>query len=383
MEREVLPLRAEVLPKIQHLRAAALVAVLVVLLLMSFPRNSLADKFDTSTAYDAREYGMGMASVNLGRGAYAMFSNPANIVPKETTTNFQLVNLQLDTSDGFYSAINNKSGSNFLSLADLKKGLDSYPNTFVGGRYSVFPNVTLRYLSFGLLYEVNQGAMVRAGDKALYVKARNRFAPVAAASFRLLSGILRFGASAQMLTVGNANTYVSAPVNPAISFSDVVRAGSALVMTGGMTLTLPFRYLPSFSVVLRNIGDSQFAGTPAVAWGKGGQPADMPMSFDYGSSMTVYLGRRLEAKLAFDYRDVSNQYKGGPLRHMFMGTELIAYDMLKLRAGMAHGYWTFGAGINTPKASIDIAAYADEMDDRLRGSKEQRFVLQYSWGLFR
>lgn len=359
--------------------SVALVALLAIFL--SFPK-AFADKFNTETAADARTLGMGNAGINLSRGAYGAFYNPANIASKETKTNIQAVNIQVDSSEGLLSQ-STAGMLGFQNLTSLYSSLKTTPNTYASGRYSVYPNVTIRNFSVGMLYEVNQGAMFRAYDRALRVKARDRFAPTAAFSTRLLGGIFRLGASAQLLTVGNADKVIAAPVPTALDYKNSITSGSGLVATGGITVTLPVTYLPSFSLVARNLGNTKFSGPPLISFGKAAGTEAQPMTFDWGTSMTFILARRLELKAALDYRDLSNRLMGGRFRHVFTGGELIAFDFLRFRAGLAHGYPSYGIGIDTPKASLDMAIYADELDDRLRGTKEQRYVLQYTWGLFK
>ena len=348
---------------------------------LSFPK-AFADKFNTETSASARALGMGSTGVNTERGPYSVFYNPANLAAKDTGVNIQALNIQTDVSDGWLSRTSSGQFSNFNNLSSLYGDLKTNKNTYVSGRYSVYPNVTLRNFSLGMIYEVNQGAEVRASDDALRVKARNRAGLVGALSFRLFSGILRFGASAQLLSRGDADSFIAAPINAtALDFKRSINSGTGLSKSAGITLSLPFRFLPSFSLVARDIGGTKYSGSGLVKWGDGSSLPVQPMTLDFGSSLTIYLARRAELKLAFDYRDYVNKLVGGNFRHMFVGGEMTFYDVLKFRAGIAHGYMSYGFGLHTKKASLDLAAYADEKDDRLRGSPEQRYVFQYTWNL--
>lgn len=359
----------------------AIAALTIVSIVLSYPTQAFADKFNTETSAETRLLGMGNAGVNLSRGPHAVFYNPANIAAKDTGVNIQAVNLQLDASEGLVG-MSGIDALSFTSLNALVGKLKKDPNTFVGGRYSVYPNVTMRNISVGLLYESSRGAVYRAYDGALRVLARDRFAPTAALSYRLFGGMFRFGASAQLLTVGNADATTGPPVPNGLDYGKFINSRSGLVTTGGVTVSIPFRYLPSFSLVARNIGNTRFTSPPLIKFGNNTSVPTQLMTFDFGSSMTMYLGRRLEMKLAFDYRDVTNRLKGNQFRRMFTGGEFVFYDFLRLRAGMQHGYMSYGLGIFTPKTSLDFAIYADELDDRLRGTAAQRYVVQYTWGLF-
>ncbi|MEW6055632.1 MAG: hypothetical protein AB1540_03385 [Bdellovibrionota bacterium] len=346
--------------------------------------QAYANKFNTEVSSSARALGMGNAAINTERGPYSVFYNPANISAKDTGNRIQLVNFQLDGNAPLVSMASSGSIPKINDLSSLYGDLRNNPDTYVSGRYSVYPNVTLRQFSLGILYEVNQGAEVRNSDGALRVRARDRFGPIGAVSFRLFKGIFRIGASAQLLTVGDADSLLEPPIaQSSLDFKNNINSGSGLVTNAGVTLTLPFRFLPSFSVVARNIGGTRFTAPPMISFGSGRDVAPQPMTFDAAASLTIYLARRLEMKAEIDYRDYSNKLSGSRFRHVFFGSELIFYDLMKLRTGVAHGYISFGFGIGTPKASLELALYSDEKDDRLRGSPDTRYVLQYSWGLFK
>lgn len=346
--------------------------------------SAFADKFNTETSSSTRALGMGNAGVNTERGPYAVFYNPANLAAKDTKLHFQIVNFQFEGNEGLAALSGSGNSANFSSLSSLYAGLKTQKNTYAGGRFSVFPNITFRNLSFGLLYELNQGAENRAYDGKLRIRARDRFAPTLGLAFRMFKGVFRFGASAQYLTVGDADTTTGPTINEkTLDFKKFINAGSGFNFTAGSTLTFPVRFLPSFSVVMRNIGNTRFSGPAIVGFGEKAGPPDQEMTVDFGSSLTVYLARRLESKLTFDYRDFTNQMSGQRLRHAFAGMEFSFYDVIKLRGGLSHGYLTGGVGLHTPNAALEFAVYSDEKDDRLRGSRDTRFVMQYSWGLFK
>lgn len=343
-----------------------------------------SDVFNTETSSSAHALGMGNAGVVAERGSHAIFYNPANLATNETRTNFQPINVQMDVTER--SASNLMSGKS-INLFDLQGGYNAAlksPGQPVGARFSAYPNFTSKYLSFGMLYELNQSAEVRGADGALRVKARNRFAPIAALSWRMFGGILRFGGSAQYETVGNANEWVSNPETANLDYSEYISAGAGFNFTGGVTLTFPFRYLPSFSFVARNIGNTNYTQTPMIDFGKKRDVPQKPMTFDVGSLWTVYLGKYLETRYAFEYRDLTHEFEpSSRMRRLNIGTEFILFDLIRLRAGMSRGYWTFGFGLQTRKGSLDFAAYADEKENMgLRSGKEQRYSLQYSWNLF-
>lgn len=345
---------------------------------ISFP-SAFADRFNTETSASVRALGMGNAAINTERGAYAVFYNPANISAKDTRVTLQPLNLKLGMSEGTLSP----TAFSPPSFARIKEN----PNKMVAGNYSVYPNLTMRNLSFGMLYEKDEGAYYRASDGAVHILARDRFAPTLALSFRLWGGIIRVGAASQYLTVGNADRWTSSAAS-SLDFKSNIAAGSAFSHSGGVTLTFPVRYLPSFSVVARNIGDPAFSGPATVKFGDAATPSpggtlQQRMTFDAAMSVAIHFSSRITTHWEINYRDTVNKLLGSNARHIFAGTEWVLYDMFKLRAGMAHGYLSGGFGVGTDKTSLEVAIYSDEIGDRYRTTKDTRFLLQYSFGIFK
>ena len=345
-------------------------------------KSALANSFQTETSASARGLAMGDAVINTERGSYSTFYNPANLAAKDTGVHLQPINFQVDGNDGFAGMA--RKGK--LSLSDMYEELAKSPNAFAGGRFSAFPNFTIRNFQLGMLYEVNRGARVNALDGSLRVKARDRFAPIAALSFRFFGGILRFGASTQYLTVGDADTSILNPAaqSDSLSFGKAIYSGAGLVHTAGTTITLPFRFLPSFSAVYRNIGGAKFTHPPLISFGDGRGDRTLPSVLDGAASLTVYLARRLETRWEVDYRDWSNRLKAANrMQHLSFGTEWVFYDLLKLRGGMGQGYISMGLGLHTKRANLDLAVYSDELDHNLRSREDRRAVLQLTWEMFK
>ncbi len=339
---------------------------------------ALADRFDTSETQTARALGMGNAGINNERGGLSVFYNPANIAAKSTRAVFQLFNFSLEGSQGLIS----QSARGSPNVTDLKESyvsLRGNPNNFSSGRVSLFPNITLRNLTLGVLYEQNRGAMVRETDGALYVKSRDRFVPMTALSFRMFSGIIRIGAMAEYLSVGDADRYILSPISYTnMDWKMFTYAGAGISKTAGATFTIPLRYLPSFSFVARDIGGTKLSGSPIGVSGSAGRPENRKMTFDVSGAFTMYWGPRIESKWEVDYRDATNKLQGSRLQRIFAGTEFTLWDIVHLRGGYMHGFPTAGFGIGTSKSSLNLAWYSDEIEGRLRANRDQRFVLQWS-----
>lgn len=348
-------------------------------MLISIPK-SLADRFDETTVMpSAKALGMGNAGINSERGPTSVFYNPANIAAKNTATTLQLMNFAFEGNEMWVGQTQRGGNVNTMDLSKFYDTLNSNKNAFEQTRFSIYPNVTFRNLSLGLLYQKDRGAMVRETDGALYVRARDIVAPTAALSFRLFGGILRFGAMVQLLSYGYADKYIVGATRSDADWGKQMSAKSGLAKTGGFTLSLPFKYLPSFSLVARNIGGTSFSRAPLGTTGS--STSTIPtqkMTYDFGGSFVYYISGQIETKFEVDYRDMLNKNVGSRMQRIFTGAELSMFHFIQLRAGYMHGYPTAGFGIGNQKASVNLSWYSDEREDRLRAFRDQKFVLQYT-----
>ncbi|MGE4232782.1 MAG: hypothetical protein AB7F43_05570 [Bacteriovoracia bacterium] len=363
------------------LKHGRLLTLSLPLLLIS--QVAVAYRADRESRTSARGLGMGNAVINSERRSNAVFYNPANLAAKNTGTTLEVINMKFTGSDGLFAQYGRSSNINVLSLNAMYTGLQNYPNTIARGGLSVFPNFTMRNLHLGMLYEVDQGAKVRAEDSALRVFGRDRFGPVAALSFRLLSGILRIGASVEYMTIGNANKTITSPNPNNISFAEHLDTGAGLRKNAGATLTFPVPFLPSFSAVARDIGGTSYSGSPLIKFGNGRIATTDAMSIDLAAGMTIYIGGRIEIKLEADWKDFYNSIGGSRINHLFGGGEIIFWDLINFRGGYSNGYPTYGFGITTRAGSLNLAIYTDELDDRPRTQPDTRYVLQYQFGVFK
>jgi hypothetical protein len=252
----------------------------------------------------------------------------------------------------------------------------------VGYRYSIFPNFTSRFFTFGLLYESKFAAKYDLADPnipndttKITVHGYRRVMPNASLSFRMLGGVLRFGYSLGIEYLGVVNNTVSNPDNKDLSYSAAMATGLAIRNTAGLTITAPIAHLPSLSLVARDIGNARYHG--------GGYRDVRKMSFDAGIGYSEYIGKWLEVLLTADYRDATNQIGvGSRMRRLFTGAEIRLGRTISLRGGYGQGYPSMGFGFKVNRVKLDLSYYREERGDRLRDDGDAMFAMQLTWSLF-
>ncbi len=337
-------------------------------------------RYRTEISSSTRGLAMGSTGINTERGAYSVFYNPGNLAAKENKMQIQALNFQLDTSEMLFGNMSRFRDFNFTSVESLAGASKKSASRWNGGRFSLYPNFTIRSFSLGMLYEVNQSAYTNASDQSTRVRVRNRFAPTAALAFRLLDGVIRIGASVHLLNVGEMDKTFS---SGATDYKSSVQTGTGLSKNIGATLTLPIKFLPSFSAVFRDAGSTLFKKGLVSAFGSGELADNRGGTVDLGASATVYFGKNIETRWTADLRDATQRLGAVTTRKFNFGGEISIKRFLHLRGGYSAGHFSAGLGLNGRNGTLDFAVYTDETSNTSTSQQDTRFSIQYTWNLFK
>lgn len=331
----------------------------------------------------ARALGMGNAYMGKVDDGWSAFYNPAGLGTVRGLQ-FHLANAHLElnngfldvTSDGaFTDSIGNYSKA--FDVAELRDLHAENPGNISHARFQAFPNMTFRGLTLGYMYVQQNRARLKSLTDNYEISERLDSGPVLALSVSLFGGIVKFGGSAVYLTRRELQKDF-APTDPVAIDEDVdVNKGTMTHITAASRITLPYKFLPTFSAVLRNSSNQKF-DSPEFA----GTPDDIPQTVDYSFSITPNLGRTLRLHLEIAQKDVGNRYENVTTARKTIGG--IEFDYLRkmfVRFGFGDGWGTAGIGVRNKSFSFDITSYAIEAsDDGYREEEDRRFALSFSSG---
>tara|TARA_Y100000782_G_scaffold97334_1_gene109908 strand:+ start:90145 stop:91278 length:1134 start_codon:yes stop_codon:yes gene_type:complete len=335
-------------------------------------------------ATSARALGMGNAYVAKADDASAAFYNPAGLGTVRQA-HFHLSNLHLEvnkdwvdlgTGGKITDAFSNFSKG--FSVDGTRNLLKDHPGKFSHSRFHFMPNFTARYISFGYLYSTQtRGAYgTQAGAQFEYAK-RTDHGPYLGLNLSMFGGVFKIGVTGTYLT--RKESYGQSDPNTAIDLQDGdYQKGSALILTAGTKLTLPFYALPTFAIKMNNASSQSFS----AASGFGGAPDQIKPSVDVGFSLTPQIGKTTRIHWEFNYKDATGEYDDiGSSRKYALGMELDFRRTIFIRLGYGDGFGSGGIGLKTRKLQFDLTTYAvDLTDSDFRGDEDRRFVLSLSSG---
>jgi hypothetical protein len=327
----------------------------------------------------ARGAAMGEAYEPLADdGPSALFYNPASLT-KIRKTDFELMNLSLYGNAGWLTNSNGTSFFKITSLSSYQSTLASHPGVLAGTGAQYVPSFYTKGFAFGLLLQ-SQTAAVQNADGSIHYRSTYQLIPTAGTGIKLANGIVRLGYSLQYVNEAVGDVTVPASGTGTLGYNQGLAQGSALSHTLGATITMPWQYLPSASLVARNVGGTHYSSNSLYQFtpNSTGAPATENMSLDSAFMLQPKLGNGSYWNLVAEYRDMTNSSGIDYLGRIAFGSEFALRDSIFLRAGWGSGYPSAGLGVKTKKGELSLTWYSEELGTSYHDLRDQRFMLQYS-----
>lgn len=335
----------------------------------------------------ARARAMGNAFISKVDDSAASFYNPAGLGTIRKT-HFHLSNFHLEANQGWVQAGLGgevyKAAGKFvdgLSLDGVRGLLKDDPGVLSYNRFQLMPNFTTRYFSLGYLYSKQTKGIVAydndLGENRFYYVSRRDHGPYASMNISLFGGIIKFGMTGVFLQRKEADGSIEPTATLNLEDSDY-RKGMAFHTVAGFKLTLPIKYLPTFSAVSHNALDRDFNQKKRAL----GAPEAIPQTLDVGFSLTPQIGNVTRMHLEINYKDVGGEIEGvATKRKLLAGVEFDVMRTFFFRLGYGDGYGSVGMGIRAQRFEVDLSTYAVEnIGPEYAKKEDRRFALSISSG---
>ncbi len=336
----------------------------------------------------ARALAMGNAYICKVDDAWSAFYNPAGLGTVRKPQ-FHIANIHLEGSSGFANSAGDGPAyeipGNYLKTFDpeeMRTMLAENKGELSHTRFNLFPNFTVRGMTFGYLFSQRNRAIINDINpdpndllNTYEIAERRDQGPVFSLSGSLFGGVVKLGASAVYLM--RRDLYKSfTPVDTITIQGTDYQKGKSLQLTGGARVTLPVALLPTFSAVLRNATSNDW-DDPS----DNGGPREIEQTIDVGFSITPQVGKRVRLHIEGNLKDLNDAYDTDVKRRLAAGMELDFNRRLFLRLGYGDGWGSGGLGVRTRTLILDFTTYAvDRSLEGFREEEDRRWVFSLSSG---
>lgn len=321
-----------------------------------------------------RQMGMGGAAVAVVNDETALLLNPnglgrlrepyVTLIDPEVTTNLDSVGTVQDLA---------------LDAIEVDKIYDELAgrldkNYFV--RTQIFPSYATRNYGVGFLGKYDVLAKRRSSDQLLELQYTSDWAAVAGYNHSFFGGQVKLGVTGRYID----RVQYSGDVDPAAQGLDIktlASSGTGLAADVALSVTSPTDWLPTLSVIAKDVGDTSFT------LGKGlrddytgaGDPSKIPMTVDVAVALFPIWSNSSRGTITVEYDDVTESDTDAE-KKLHAGLEINLADRFFFRGGYNKGYFTSGFEFATANFQLQLAYYGEEIGTDANPVQDDRVAIK-------
>lgn len=262
------------------------------------------------------------------------------------------------------------------TLTDLKKVrdlLNSDRDKYYHAKLQLTPTFSLRNFSFGLIYKNEISALMNSAGTQMDTIYHNDMGAFAAFNYSLWDGRIKFGVTGKAINRIEIDNATLDP-NGSLDVGTIGSEGTGYGADVGLTLQAPIAYLPTLSVVARDVGDMKFDSSSGMRLSTTTRPLVSKQMIDVGFSLNPIFSREFRGTFALEYRDVSDVHQEDFVaKRTHVGLELCWRDVFYTRFGMNQNYWTAGLEIAGERWSWQLSSYGEEVGTSASPREDRRY----------
>lgn len=319
--------------------------------------------------------GMGGAAIAVVNDETALLINPNGLARLRETYGTVLdleVTSTLDTVNEV-GALTSDAIEPEAIYEELQGNLDT--SLFV--RAQTFPSVAMKNFGFGLLAKYDIHAERRSSDQNLDLNYVSDWAFTMGYNHSFWGGIVKLGANARLID----RVEFSGLIDPAVDGLDLqnlANGGMGVGVDVGFSLTSPTSFLPTLTLLARNVGDTSFnLGDGFRDYQTNQELQKMPFQVDAAVALFPIHSRNFRSTLTVQMNDLQAEgvYEDA-VRRLHVGWELNMADSWFFRAGYNQGYFTGGLEWATVYTQLQLAYYGEEIGTDENPVQEDRVALK-------
>jgi hypothetical protein len=320
---------------------------------------------------------MGNAFTADANGYVANYYNPAGLT-KSSKRDLEVNFIGIDTNFNF-GALGKVLSAQSLGFYQNAAALQSSPGTYSFFQMSGIPSISRKGFSFSLLS--NYRFAGQSDGTTLDTNSLFDLGTTVGYAMTVYRDLLTVGVTGKALV---RNQFKGSFAHSSVSSEAAVRSlSSEGVGVGGdvgLSFVLPDRYLPTWSLVWKDVLNTRFSSTHFLNSSASGTPDSITQSVNFGFSIHPYLGKRYQATFAVEMQHLLENDLGFRKR-LHIGVQLASEKSSYIWAGLNQLYWTFGFGLRLKGGNLEIGTYAEDIGTVDTPVQDRRILMRYTIGL--
>lgn len=341
---------------------------LIILSILTFPFFSVHADFYQGI----RQMGMGGASVAVVNDETSLLLNPIGLgrlrVPYIT-----LIDPEVTTNTDSVSSVQSLllDSTNVKEIyPELASNLDQ--RYFI--RTQIFPSYVDRHYGFGFLMKDEIVATRSSATQFMDLNYVSDWVGVFGLNKSFYGGVLKIGGSARWV---DRVQYMGTldPATDGLDLKTLAAQGAGLAADVGVSLSSPTDWLPTISVMARDVGDTSFSLSDGMRdYLTTTDPTKVPMTIDVAVAIFPIWTNVTRGTFTIEYDDVLES--GDTIQKLHAGLEINLADRFYFRGGYNRGYLTGGFEWNTQFIQLQFAYYGEEIGTEDNPVQEDRYAIK-------
>lgn len=322
--------------------------------------------------------GMGGACIAVTNDETALLVNPAGlgklrdfygtVLDPETEFGYQ--------AQGFYAE---KAFSNPYSLEDIMPTLNAKRSAYYHAKAQVFPSFVGRNFGIGLYGNYLMDAEMSGDGTIVDTFYRSDMALALGFNFRFFDGRVKLGFNARLINRIEIDNETLSATGP-LSTDQIGSEGVGLSTDVGLVLTAPWKFLPTVSAVVRDVGNTSFDQSSGVRLTTATRPNLIKQDIDVAVAMFPIFSNYVRSTFTAEYRGLlTSQDEPDSAKLIHGGLELNFGDVFFLRGGYNQRYWTAGTELSSEHFQVQFSTYGEEVGTVDVPKEDRRYTFKFAY----
>lgn len=323
-----------------------------------------------------RALGMGGAGIAVVNDETALLVNPAAL-GKLRNSFGTLIDPEFEQGEQNALIYKAKSYSQFFDIASLKDSLDLAREKHYHMRGQVFPSFVLKNFGIGILEKYSLDAEMNADGTVLRADYFHDTALVFGFNFRFWDGRIKLGFNAK--AINRVQVASDLDSTTSLALKDIATEGSGLGSDVGLILTAPWAWLPTLSVVVRDVSSTRFINQGYLLK-IANRPDAIPQDADAAIAFFPIHANRTRSTFTFEQKGILTQSTVTDKTRLYhLGYELNLADIFFFRAGMNQRYYTVGLEMASEHFQFQTAYYGEDIGVDGTPEEDRRVVFKFAY----
>ena len=327
----------------------------------------------------ARALAMGGSQIAVVNDETALLVNPAAL-GKLRDSYGTIVDPEIDIGNNTYKMNNVKSISDPFDLEQVRDATAVTQDTYYHARGQLFPSFVAKNFGIGVLARKIMDAKRDSASSTMKVSYQDDVAIHLGFNVRFWDGRIKMGIVGKAISRIEINN----TLNPQTSMALDKNASEGFGVGGdaGIILAAPIVWLPTLSIVGRDIGGTSFTGGSGLRLqsNTGAPPARVAPDADVAVAVFPIHSNNTRSTLTLEFQKIRDAvHATDKTRYYHAGYELNYADIFFVRAGMNQRYWTAGMELASERTQIQLTSYGADVGADGAPEEDRRYVLKFAF----